>query len=346
MRWPWQQAERRSYSAIITEALESAVASTSSGASSAAIEAAGGYLARELASATVTGPAWAQAAITREWRAWAGRETLRQGESLSAIRVASDGRISLIPASNWDWRGQAVDEDEWRVRATVYQPHGSISREFGRDEVIALRWALSSIERYRGRGPAALAGSAATLAKNAESRLSDEASAPVATILAIPDAHGGDDPGLDGLRSSIAKAKGKALLIESTAGGWGDKAGSPHGDWQPRHIGPAMTAELNEAARDGFARMLAACGIPPALFDPRADGTAQREALRRARLNFVEPFAACLADELSRRLEVAVGFEFDAYALDMVSRAQVVHKLTAAGVDIGVAMAAVNLADD
>ena len=131
MRWPWQRAERRSYSAIITEALESAVASTSSGASSAAIEAAGGYLARELASATVTGPAWVQAAVTREWRAWAGRETLRQGESLSAIRVAGDGRVSLIPASDWDWRGQSVDEDQWRVRATVYQPHGSLSREFG-----------------------------------------------------------------------------------------------------------------------------------------------------------------------------------------------------------------------
>ena len=102
-----------------------------------------------------------------------------------------------------------------------------------------------------------------------------------------------------------------------------------------------MKAELVHAARDGYLRMLDVIGMPTALCDAGADGTAQREALRRARLNFVQPFADCLADELSMQLGEEVSFTFDNYALDMVSRAQVVHKLTAAGVDLGVAMAAV-----
>ena len=43
------------------------------------------------------------------------------------------------------------------------------------------------------------------------------------------------------------------------------------------------------------------------------------------------------------KLETEVKLKFDTYALDMVSRAQVVSKLVQAGVDIGVAMASVGL---
>ena len=46
------------------------------------------------------------------------------------------------------------------------------------------------------------------------------------------------------------------------------------------------------------------------------------------------------------KIDSGVSLEFDSYAVDMVSRAQVVAKLTAAGVDLGVALAAVGLADD
>ena len=50
--------------------------------------------------------------------------------------------------------------------------------------------------------------------------------------------------------------------------------------------------------------------------------------------------------ELTRKLETPVKVRFDSYALDMVSRATVVAKLTQAGVAPGVALAAVGLADD
>ena len=90
--------------------------------------------------------------------------------------------------------------------------------------------------------------------------------------------------------------------------------------------------------------MLSACGYPPSL-GIDADGTSQREGLRRWHLGTVMPLARLLEAELSRKLEAEIRLKFDTYPLDVVSRAQVVHKLTAAGVALPVALAAVGLDD-
>ena len=342
MRWPWQKPERR-FTSVITEALEAAVASTTGASSSAALESAGGYLARELAAARVQGPVWVQRAVTREWRALVARDSVRYGESVSAIRLDDAGRATLVPLALPDWHGAGIDERDWFVQGTIWSPSSSLTRWFPRAEVVVSRWALSAVERYRGRSPSALAGDTAKLARNAEARLSEEAAKHVAQLLVLPE---GVDPTSDESNALRSALKGGMLrFVETVMGGRGDRANAPQTDWTPRHIGPAMKAELVTAARDGYHRMLDAIGLPAALCDAGADGTAQREALRRARLNFVQPFADCLADELSRQLGESVSFRFDNYALDMVSRAQVVSKLTAAGVNLGVAMAAVGLDD-
>ena len=90
---------------------------------------------------------------------------------------------------------------------------------------------------------------------------------------------------------------------------------------------------------------LSACGTPPSLFLD-SDGTSQREALRRWHLGTVLPLARLVEHELTAKLETPVELKFDSYAMDMVSRATVVAKLTGAGVAPGVALAAVGLADD
>ena len=284
-----------------------------------------------------------QRAVTREWRALVARDAVRYGESVSAIRLDREGQLSLVPLAALDWHGSGVDEREWTVQGTVWAPSGSITRWFPRDEVIVSRWASSAVERYRGRSPSSLAGDTAKLAKNAEARLSEEAAKNVAQLLVLPE--GVDPASVESNALREALKGGMLRFVETVMGGRGDRANAPQTDWTPRHIGPAMKAELVHAARDGYYRMLDAIGLPTALCDANADGTAQREALRRARLNFVQPFADCLADELSRQLGESVSFRFDNYALDMVSRAQVVSKLTASGVDLGVAMAAVGLGD-
>ena len=96
--------------------------------------------------------------------------------------------------------------------------------------------------------------------------------------------------------------------------------------------------------KDAFEAVLAACGTPPSLFLD-ADGTAQREAVRRWHQNTVLPHARLLQDELSQKLEGDVKLVFDSYALDMVSRATVVDKLVRAGVPTATALASVGLED-
>ena len=92
-----------------------------------------------------------------------------------------------------------------------------------------------------------------------------------------------------------------------------------------------------------FSRMLAACGVPPGLFAEGTDGTGMREGLRRWHLNTVVPITTLLEHELRMRLETDIKLVHDSYPLDMVSRSQVVAKLTSSGVALPVALAAVGL---
>ena len=62
-------------------------------------------------------------------------------------------------------------------------------------------------------------------------------------------------------------------------------------------------------------------------------------------MNTVLPLARLLEHELTEKLEADVKLKFDAYALDMVSRSQVVAKLTAAGVALPVALDGVGLGE-
>ena len=70
-----------------------------------------------------------------------------------------------------------------------------------------------------------------------------------------------------------------------------------------------------------------------------ADGTAQREAVRRWHLGTVLPLARLLEAELSDKLEGEVRLRFDAYPLDLAGRAQAFQKLVAGGVPVSEALA-------
>ena len=64
-------------------------------------------------------------------------------------------------------------------------------------------------------------------------------------------------------------------------------------------------------AQASFARMLAACGVPPALYDPMAPATAIKESLRLWHMGTVVPLARLLEHELSARLDTKVRLIFD-----------------------------------
>ena len=349
-RWPWAPAERReaaSYTDLVARLIASqAQGQTVEATATAAVEAASGALSRAFACAMVEGPEWARDAVTPRFLAQVGRDLVRVGESLHVIRLDRMGRAYLVPCSSWYFEG-AADPDEWMVTATSAAPSGSTTWRLPMAAAIFCAWGSPTARPYHGLAPSAWASSTARIAAEADRSLGDEAAGPIAQMLAIPQdgGDGGDDDPLAMMKADIKTARGKALLVETTAAGWGEGPGSaPQSDWKQSRLGPSPPAALVELRRDAFNAVLAACGTPPSLFAD-ADGTAQREALRRWHLGTVLPLARLLEAELRAKLDSGVSLEFDSYALDMVSRAQVVAKLTAAGVDLAVAMGAVGLAD-
>ena len=197
-------------------------------------------------------------------------------------------------------------------------------------------------------GPTSWAHTTARLQSETERSLADEAGGPLAQLLAVPQdgGDGGDDDPLTALKADIRTARGKALLVERAAAGWGEgRQAARQKDWQASRLGPMMPESMVKAADGAFQRVLSACGVPPPLFLD-SDGTSQREAVRRWHMNTVQPLARLVEHELTAKLETAVKLTFDTYALDMVSRAQVVAKLTAAGVALSVALEAVGLGGD
>ena len=348
MRWPWQKrVEKRSAAGGYTSLVSALIEAQSTGqrqlaGTSAAVEAVAGLLSRSFASATVEGGD-AAAVVTPAVLAQIGRDIVRQGESLHVLRY-QHGRLVALPSATWYWVGSA-DPMGWFCTPTVYGPTDSVTYHLPASSVIFATWGASPSRPYHGIGPTTWASDAARLTTNAERSLADEAGGPLAQLLPVPQDGGddSDDDPLKALRQDIREAKGKALLIETVAAGWGEgKAAAPQSDWKQHRLGPNPPAELVELADAAFGRVLASCGCSPALFDD-SDGTSKREALRQWHLGTVRPLASMLEHELSAKLATPIRLRFDLYNVDLAGRAQAFQKLVAGGVPVTEALATTGL---
>ena len=338
MRWPWQKIERRDsggdFSDTVVRLIEAQAAGTAVDASStAAIEAAAGALSRAFAAAKVEGASWVQETITPGFLAQVGRDLIRSGDSMHVIQMRD--RVQLIPCSSYHWEGNH-SPDSWTVRATAYGPSTSTTWNLPARSVVFVVWGSTPGQTYVGTGPTSWANTTARLQAEAERSLADEAKGPLAQLIAVPQDGGDgstDDP-LKLLKADVASARGKALFLETTSAGWGDgKTAAPKRDWQAERLGPEPPDAMVKVSKESFARMLAACGCSPALFDD-SDGTSKREALRQWFMGTVKPLARLLETELTMKLEAPVELVFDSYPLDLAGRAQAFQKLVAGGVDV------------
>ena len=285
--------------------------------------------------------------MTGRFLAQAGRDLIRSGDSMHVIDVDMMGRVTLLPCSSWHFEGDA-HPGTWRVRATFYGPSTSTTRNLPFAGVVFAVWGSTPGQPYVGTGPLSWAHTTARLQSEAERSLADEARGPVAQLLAVP-ADGGDggeqDP-LALLKADLRGARGKALLLETVAAGWGDgRSAAPQRDWQASRLGPTPPESMVQVRSDAFEAVLAATGTPPSLFLD-SDGTSQREAIRRWHQNVVLPMARLLQDELSEKLEADVRLVFDSYPLDLAGRAQAFQKLVAGGVPVNEALATSGLLGD
>ena len=354
MRWPWAtKPERRDsggdFSDAVVRLLEAQAAGSAADASStAAVEAASGALSRAFAGARVDGPPHVLEAVEPSFLAQVGRDLIRSGDSMHVIDVDRDGRVTLLPCSSWHWEGSA-HPSSWTVRATFYGPSTSTTKHLPAAGVVFVRWGSTPGQPYVGTGPLSWAHTTARLQSETERSLADEAAGPLAQLLAVPTdggSDGGNDP-LKMLKADVRGARGKALLLETVAAGWGEgKSSAPRRDWQASRLGPDPPDSMARLRRDSFEAVLAATGTPPSLFLD-SDGTSQREAVRRWHLGTVLPLARILEHELTGKLDADVRLHFDAYPKDLAGRAQAFQRLVAGGVSVTEALATAGLlADD
>ena len=349
MRWPWARREKRDsggdFSDAVVRLIEAQAAGTAADASStAAVEAAAGALSRAFARAEVIGAPWVQDAVSPTVLGQMGRDLIRSGDSMHVIRVGGDGAVRLIPCASWHWEG-SHDPASWTVRATAYGPSTSTTWNLPASAVVFVRWGSNPGQPYVGVAPTSWAHTTARLGSEVERSVADEAAGPLAQLLAVPQDGGddGDDDPLKMLRADLRAARGKALLVETTASGWGEgKASAPQSDWKQSRLGPAPPEVMAQLRRDAFEHVLAACGSPPSLFTD-SDGTSKREALRQWHLGTVLPLARLLETELSEKLETPVKLRFDLYNVDLAGRAQAFQKLVAGGVAVNEALATAGL---
>ena len=345
MRWPWQRRERRDSGGDFSDSVLRLIEAQATGeaadtSSTAAVEAASGLLSRAFAAAEVSGPDWTRETVTPAFLAQVGRDLVRKGDSMHVIRLDAMGRVRLIPASSWHWEG-SHDPASWTVRVTAYGPSTSTTWNLPGASVVFVRWGSTPGQPYVGAGPLSWAHTTARLNSEAERSLADEAGGPITNLLPVPQdgGDGGEDDPLKNLKADISAARGKALLLETVAAGYGEgRMAAPQKDWIAARLGPNPPASMAMVQKQSFAAVLAACGGSPALFDD-SDGTAKREALRQWHLGTVQPLARLLAAELSAKLEAEVRLAFDLYNVDLAGRAQAFQKLVAGGVKVTEALA-------
>ena len=192
-------------------------------------------------------------------------------------------------------------------------------------------------------GPLKRAGLDADLLSSLLTRLKEESGAPSALV--IPSPTDGQAASTETLRSDLKAAKGGVVLAETMASGYGDKAASPMQDWAVRRIGANPPDVLRALASETGARIMEACGVPSALLVASADGTSQREALRRWVHCHVAPMGRIVAAELSDKLDLpglSMGFEA-LYGSDIVGRASAFKRLVEGGMAIEKAVALAGL---
>ena len=345
-RWPWHRLETRESGGDYTDAVTRLVEAQAAGqlaadaGRTAAVEVSAGSLSRALIAADVEAEPFAAWAITPSYLAQIGRDLIRKGESLHVIR-STGGRLRLDPSAAWNYESSGPDPASWVIRATTYGPSESRTETLPASGVVHIRWGSDAGTPYRGSGPVSYAAGTGRLLAELERSLADEAAGPVASLIPVPDTGtgtgtgddaAGDDP-QEGLRGDIRNARGRALLLETTAAGYDlGRDAAPRKDWIPARLGPNPPAPLVDVWREAYAQTLAAAGLPVALTAAGADGTAQREAFRRYLTLTVQPVAKVIAAELSAKLETPVRLTFaDLYAHDVVGRAAAYRQMRQAG---------------
>ena len=328
------------YTASLTAALEAgAVAGTESAPlATAALEAAAGLYSRCLAAAVVRGAPAAERALTPSVLALIARNLIRRGEDHHVIRVRR-GALELRPQGFAYAHGSGADPMAWTYSATEYGPTDSVHCWVPAASMLHCRFSVDSSRPWLGVPPWSWGSQTGAAVAALDRMIAREAAAPHGGLLEVPASpQTGEDEDtrqLDAFREDLARAKGGLLVLEDASTWSASGAGSGNPELRQTRFGfspPDIVAAIRtDTGRD----VLAACGVPPTLFVPNSDGTAQREAFRRFLHASLRPLARQIETEARVKLDMPE-LELDLselWAADVAGRARAFGALVKAGAD-------------
>ena len=338
--WPFRRETR---AGVYTDEIVALLQARASGESATgdplavgAAEIAQGLYGRSFATAEIVPLTPVTETITPAILEMIGRQLIAKGEALFLITVDDDGSVRLDPVAEWTISGRA-DPSSWRYEVSLAGPSVTTTmRGVSADKVIHVKYGVRPSEPWRGVGPLQSARLTALLTGNLEGRLAEETAMAVGSVMATP-----DGSPKAGLQADLRAMKGRLVLVDSAAGGWG--AGSeqaPRRDMTAVRIGADPPPILDVLRSSAARHVLAACGVPIELVEV-SPGTAAREAYRRFLHSSVSAVAKLVALELSDKLAVdGLTINFDSLmASDLSGRARAFGSLVTAGMDLAKAAA-------
>lgn len=329
MRFPWQRETRDdSYTELVISAVVSGASGEIVRQATAAAELCAGWWGRAFALAEVTPKNVATAALTPAIMGHIGRRLLLAGEAVMELRTDVDP-VRLDPAGQWDISG-GPDRTSWNYALTMSGP-STTTRTMSGERVLHLQYAFDPNTPWRGIGPLQGAGISAGLLAILETRLREEVSQPVGSVLPVPNVKTSGE-----LQGDLRKLKGELTLVQSTAQGWDQGKGSaPTSDWQTKRLG-ANPPEALLRLRDSTAReLVAAAGLPASALEEK-DATGQREGFRQFLHLTIQPISHLIAPVLADVLDTPeLSLSFDSlFASDLSGRARAFQSMVGGGLDV------------
>ncbi|MEM8823167.1 MAG: phage portal protein [Pseudomonadota bacterium] len=236
--------------------------------------------------------------LTRQTMAMIARGVALNGE---AVFLITEG--GLVPATDWDVTTR--DGMPRAYRLSIPEAGGGRTVTALAAEVLHLRIGADNLTPWIGIAPLRRSSLTGAMLHAVESALAETfENAPLGSqIVPLPDT-GAED--MATMRGAFRGRRGSTLVIEgvaqATAAGMNPQLGQKPDQLSP-DLSKSMTAETLAAAREGI---LMAYGVLPSLVNRAATGPAVREAQRQLAIWTLQPIAALLAEEASRKLGAVV----------------------------------------
>lgn len=236
--------------------------------------------------------------LDRRSMALLGRSVAVRGEALFKITD-----MGLVPCSDWDLTTRNGIPRAYRL--SISEAGGGRSETALAAEVLHLRIGCDVSAPYYGTAPLKRAQLTAGLLQSVETALAEIYEfAPLGSqIVPFPESAEQD---MEKLGRSFRGQRGRVMLRESVSV---SAAGGPvpNADWRPSDVTPdlskSMSMEALQAAREAIC---GAFGILPGLLNPSTTGPMVRECQRHLAQWQLQPIAALLAEEASRKLGTRV----------------------------------------